>query len=81
PLRLAEFGMCHRHEPSGALHGIMRLRAFTQDDAHVFCAEDQVVAEVARFAGLLRRLYADFGFDDIVVGFSTRPQLRAGSDE
>jgi len=81
PLRLCEFGACHRNEPSGALHGLMRTRAFTQDDAHIFCREDQVEAEVARFCALLRRVYADFGFPDFSVGFSTRPAVRAGSDD
>jgi threonyl-tRNA synthetase len=81
PLRLSEFGACHRYEPSGALHGLMRARAFTQDDAHVFCRLDQVDGEVARFCALLRRVYARFGFDDFVIGFSTRPAAREGSDE
>lgn len=80
PLRLAEFGACHRDEPSGALLGLMRTRAFVQDDAHVFCADDDIVAEVARFCALLRRVYADFGFDDMAVAFSTRPAVRAGTD-
>lgn len=80
PLRLAEFGHCHRNEPSGALMGLMRTRAFVQDDAHVFCSEAQVVAEVRRFAGLLRTVYGDFGFDDVEVFFATRPALRAGDD-
>ncbi len=80
PLRLAEFGLCHRNEPSGALHGLMRGRAFVQDDAHVFCTEAQIVGEVARFCALLRRVYADFGFDEVSVGFSTRPAERAGAD-
>ncbi|MCG8692896.1 MAG: threonine--tRNA ligase, partial [Minwuiales bacterium] len=80
PLRLAEFGACHRDEPSGALLGLMRTRAFVQDDAHVFCTEDDIVAEVARFCDLLRRVYTDFGFDDMAVAFSTRPDVRAGSD-
>jgi len=81
PLRYAEFGACHRNEPSGALQGLMRTRAFTQDDAHVFCLEDQVEEEVARFAALLRQVYRDFGFSDFKVAFSTRPALRAGNDE
>ena len=81
PIRLSEFGACHRNEPSGALQGLMRTRAFVQDDAHIFCREDQVVDEVARFCGLLRAAYADFGFPDVVVGFSTRPAKRAGSEE
>lgn len=81
PLRYCEFGACHRDEPSGALHGLMRTRAFTQDDAHLFCREDQVETEVARFCALLREIYASLGFDDVAVGFSTRPAVRAGSDE
>ena len=81
PLRMAEFGACHRYEPSGALHGIMRVRAFTQDDAHIFCTEDQVAPETARFMDLLRTVYADFGFDSFRIKFADRPALRAGSDE
>ena len=81
PIRYFEFGAVHRNEPSGALQGLMRARGFVQDDAHVFCLEHQVEAEVARFCGLLRRLYADFGFDDFDVAFATRPVQRAGSDE
>ena len=81
PLRLAEFGSCHRNEPSGALHGIMRVRGFVQDDAHIFCAEDQVQGEAAAFIDLLRKVYADFGFTDILVKLSTRPEKRIGSDE
>ena len=80
PLRLCEFGACHRNEPSGALNGLMRTRAFTQDDAHIFCRDDQVEAEVARFCGLLREVYRDCGFADFAVAFSTRPALRAGAD-
>ena len=80
PLRFCEFGACHRYEPSGALHGIMRGRAFTQDDAHVFCMPEHVDAEVARFCGLLRRVYARFGFREFVVGLSTRPAVKEGSD-
>jgi threonyl-tRNA synthetase len=80
PLRLAEFGSCHRNEPSGALHGLMRVRGFTQDDAHIFCTEAQVEPEVMRFIDFLQRVYADFGFDDILVKFSTRPPKRVGSD-
>ena len=80
PLRMAEFGSCHRNEPSGALHGIMRVRAFTQDDAHIFCTEDQITEESVRFCGLLQSIYADFGFDDIRVKFSDRPEVRAGED-
>jgi threonyl-tRNA synthetase len=81
PLRFAEFGSCHRNEPSGSLHGIMRVRAFTQDDAHIFCTEDQVEPEVIRFIDLLQRVYADFGFDDIAIKLSTRPPKRVGADE
>jgi threonyl-tRNA synthetase len=81
PLRLAEFGSCHRNEPSGALHGIMRVRAFTQDDAHIFCTEDQVTAESIAFCELLLSVYRDFGFDDVAIKFADRPPLRAGSDE
>ncbi len=80
PLRLAEFGSCHRNEPSGALHGIMRVRAFTQDDAHIFCTEAQVTAESVEFCRLLLSIYRDFGFDDVAVKFSDRPPARAGSD-
>jgi threonyl-tRNA synthetase len=81
PLRLAEFGSCHRNEPSGALHGIMRVRAFTQDDAHIFCTEDQIEGEVADFIVMLQKCYADFGFNDVLVKLSTRPDKRVGSDE
>ncbi len=81
PLRLAEFGSCHRNEQSGALHGLMRVRGFTQDDAHIFCTEDQIQSEVARFIDLLHRVYADFGFKDILYKLSTRPANRIGSDE
>jgi len=81
PLRLAEFGSCHRNEPSGALHGLMRVRGFTQDDAHIFCTEAQVEPEVMRFIDFLQRVYADFGFDDVLVKLSTRPPKRVGSDE
>ena len=81
PLRMAEFGACHRNEPSGALHGIMRVRAFTQDDAHIFATEDQVTAETERFCALLTSIYSDFGFDDVLVKFSDRPDVRAGEDE
>jgi threonyl-tRNA synthetase len=80
PLRMAEFGSCHRYEPSGALHGIMRVRAFTQDDAHIFCTEDQIASETARFVALLRSIYADFGFPAFRVKFSDRPETRAGDD-
>ena len=80
PLRMAEFGSCHRNEPSGALHGIMRVRAFTQDDAHIFCTEDQITSESIVFCDLLRKIYKDFGFEDIHVKFSDRPETRAGDD-
>ena len=80
PLRMAEFGSCHRYEPSGALHGIMRVRAFTQDDAHIFCTEEQIAAETARFVDLLARVYRDLGFGDFAVKFSDRPEIRAGDD-
>ena len=81
PLRMAEFGSCHRNEPSGALHGIMRVRAFTQDDAHIFCTEDQITSESVRFCELLQSIYADFGFTDVRVKFSDRPEVRAGEDD
>jgi threonyl-tRNA synthetase len=81
PLRMAEFGACHRYEPSGALHGIMRVRAFTQDDAHIFCTEAQVPEETARFVALLRSVYEDFGFSGFRIKFSDRPALRAGDDD
>jgi len=81
PLRLSEFGCCHRNEQSGALHGLMRVRGFTQDDAHIFCREDQIQAEVLSFIQLLYSVYADFGFDDVIVKLSTRPENRVGSDE
>ncbi len=80
PMRLAEFGQDHRYEPSGALHGIMRVRAFQQDDAHIFCTEDQIGSETIRFVELLSSIYADFGFESFRVKFSTRPDVRAGSD-
>ena len=80
PLRLAEFGCCHRNEPHGALHGIMRVRQFTQDDAHIFCREDQIVEESIRFCRLLENVYRDFGFENISVKLSTRPDVRAGDD-
>jgi len=81
PLRIAEFGSCHRNEPSGALHGLMRVRAFVQDDAHIFCREDQIESETKTFIDLLASIYKDFGFDDFVIKFSDRPDTRAGSDE
>jgi len=80
PLRMAEFGSCHRNEPSGALHGIMRVRAFTQDDAHIFCTENQITEESVKFCALLQSIYADFGFHDVRVKFSDRPEVRAGDD-
>ena len=80
PLKLAEFGSCHRNEPSGALHGLMRVRAFTQDDAHIFCTEDQIQGEVAAFIDLLQLVYHDFGFDQILIKLSTRPAKRVGAD-
>ncbi|ABE50270.1 threonine--tRNA ligase [Methylobacillus flagellatus] len=81
PLRLAEFGSCHRNEPSGALHGLMRVRGFTQDDAHIFCTEDQVKDEVADFIVMLYKAYKDFGFNEVLVKLSTRPEKRVGTDE
>ncbi|MEP4192746.1 MAG: threonine--tRNA ligase [Sneathiella sp.] len=80
PLRMAEFGSCHRYEPSGALHGIMRVRGFTQDDAHIFCTEDQITSESIIFCDLLLDIYKDFGFTDVKVKFSDRPDVRAGDD-
>jgi threonyl-tRNA synthetase len=80
PLRLAEFGSCHRNEPSGTLHGLMRLRNFVQDDAHIFCTEDQIQAEVSAFMDMLFQVYADFGFKETLVKLSTRPQDRVGDD-
>ncbi|MGR3289915.1 MAG: threonine--tRNA ligase [Paracoccaceae bacterium] len=81
PLRMAEFGSCSRYEPSGALHGIMRVRGFTQDDAHIFCTEDQIEDETAKFIDLLASVYADFGFDKFDIKLSTRPEKRVGSEE
>ena len=81
PLRLAEFGSCHRNEPSGSLHGLMRVRGFTQDDAHIFCTEEQIKDEVAQFIVMLFKAYQDFGFKDVLVKLSTRPEKRVGSDE
>lgn len=81
PLRLAEFGCCHRNEPHGALHGIMRVRQFTQDDAHIFCRQDQLVEETVKFCNLLQSVYADFGFTDVMVKLSTRPEVRVGTEE
>jgi threonyl-tRNA synthetase len=81
PLRFGEFGQCHRNEPSGGLHGIMRVRAFTQDDGHIFCTEDQIQAEVVAFTTLLQKVYRDFGFTDIIYKLSTRPEKRIGTEE
>lgn len=81
PIRMAEFGSCHRNEPSGALHGLMRVRAFVQDDAHIFCTEDQITSETQAFCTLLRSVYKDLGFEDVIVKFSDRPEVRAGSNE
>ncbi|MDD5299860.1 MAG: threonine--tRNA ligase [Gallionella sp.] len=81
PLRLAEFGSCHRNETSGSLHGLMRVRGFTQDDAHIFCTENQVQPEVSRFIVMLNEVYGDFGFNEVLVKLSTRPEKRVGSDE
>jgi threonyl-tRNA synthetase len=81
PLRLAEFGSCHRNEQSGALHGLMRVRGFTQDDAHIFCTEQQIQQEVSDFIDLLHQVYADFGFRDVLYKLSTRPANRIGADE
>ena len=80
PLRYGEFGQCHRNEPSGALHGIMRVRGFTQDDGHVFCTEDQILEECVAYTALLQKVYADFGFSDIIYKVATRPDKRVGSD-
>ncbi|MEQ8193068.1 MAG: threonine--tRNA ligase [Rhodospirillales bacterium] len=80
PIRMAEFGSCHRNEPSGALHGLMQVRAFTQDDAHIFCTEDQITAETKSFCELLLSVYRDLGFEEVAVKFSDRPAVRAGSD-
>jgi threonyl-tRNA synthetase len=81
PLRMAEFGSCHRNEPSGTLHGLMRVRNFVQDDAHIFCTEDQIQDEVSAFIDLLYGVYADFGFNEIIIRLSTRPEQRVGTDE
>ncbi|MEE8516751.1 MAG: threonine--tRNA ligase [Alphaproteobacteria bacterium] len=80
PLRMAEFGVCHRNEPSGALHGLMRARGFTQDDAHIFCTEDQITSETKDFCDLLLSVYRDFGFEEVTVKFADRPEVRAGDD-
>jgi threonyl-tRNA synthetase len=81
PLRMAEFGACHRYEPSGSLHGLMRVRGFTQDDAHIFCREDQIVEETASFIALARSVHADLGMETAYISLGTRPETRAGSDE
>ena len=81
PLRMAEFGSCHRNEPSGTLHGLMRVRNFVQDDAHIFCTEDQIQSEISAFIELLFDVYRDFGFNDVLIKLSTRPEQRVGSDE
>jgi threonyl-tRNA synthetase len=81
PLRYGEFGQCHRNEPTGGLHGIMRVRGFTQDDGHIFCTEDQILAESVNFTTLLQKVYKDFGFTDIIYKVATRPAQRIGSDE
>ena len=80
PMRMAEFGSCHRNEPSGALHGLMRVRAFAQDDAHIFCTPGQMQSESAAFIDLLYKIYADFGFNEVLVKLSTRPEKRIGDD-
>jgi threonyl-tRNA synthetase len=80
PLRYGEFGNCHRNEPTGGLHGIMRVRGFTQDDGHIFCTEDQILDECVAYTALLQKVYADFGFTDIIYKVATRPQARIGSD-
>src|SRR5690606_38603099 len=81
PLRYGEFGQCHRNEPSGALHGMMRVRGFTQDDGHIFCTEDQILDECVAFTALLQKVYRDFGFTEVIYKVATRPEKRVGSDE
>ncbi|TIV44135.1 MAG: threonine--tRNA ligase, partial [Mesorhizobium sp.] len=81
PVKLAEFGNVHRYEPSGALHGLMRVRGFTQDDAHIFCTEDQLEAEILRINDLMMSVYRDFGFEEVVVKLATRPEKRVGTDQ
>jgi threonyl-tRNA synthetase len=81
PLRYGEFGSCHRNEPAGALHGLMRVRGFVQDDGHIFCTEDQIESEVTAFNALVKKVYADFGFNDVAVKLALRPDSRVGSDE
>ena len=80
PYKIAEFGKVHRYEPSGALHGLMRVRAFTQDDAHIFCTEQQIEEECIKLCNLITNIYKDFGFDQIVIKYSDRPEKRVGSD-
>ena len=81
PLRVAEFGKVHRYEPSGALHGLMRVRAFTQDDAHIFCTEDQITEESKKVCDLVLSIYKDFGFENVSIKFSDRPEKRVGNDD
>jgi threonyl-tRNA synthetase len=81
PLRYGEFGQCHRNEPSGSLHGMMRVRGFTQDDGHIFCTEDQLLDECTAYTVLLQKVYSDFGFTDVLYKVATRPEKRIGSDE
>ena len=81
PLRMAEFGCCHRNEPHGALHGLMRVRQMTQDDAHIFCREDQIISEAVDFCNLVKQVYTDLGFEDVSVKLALRPELRAGGDD
>ena len=81
PFRMAEFGSCHRYEPSGAMHGIMRVRGFVQDDAHIFCTEEQIENETEKFIELLSKIYQDLGYKEYKIKFSDRPEKRAGSDE
>jgi threonyl-tRNA synthetase len=81
PLKMAEFGSCHRYEPSGALHGIMRVRSFVQDDAHIFCTEEQIVGETAKFVALLAEVYRELGFDSFITKLATRPEMRGGTEE
>ena len=81
PLRMAEFGSCNRYEPSGALHGVMRVRGFTQDDAHIFCREDQIESETKKFINFLSDVYKDLGFEKFSIKFSDRPEKRSGSDD
>ena len=80
PLRYGEFGQCHRNEPTGGLHGIMRVRGFTQDDGHIFCTEEQILKECVDYTTLLQKVYADFGFKNIIYKVATRPDARIGSD-